>query len=94
MEEKMAWKLKKKKMKLNKNHILDLFISVPIRDIKKKIHNVVLQVSVSYSSKCRLCTSNFTKTVSIRKWSNTLFRFLSENMSYPPPPPPPPPPCL
>ena len=40
---------------------------------------MILQVSVS---KCRLCTSNFTKTVSIWKWSNTLFRFMSENMSY------------
>ena len=37
---------------------------------------MILQVSVSYSSKCRLCTSNFTKTVSIWKWSNTLFRFM------------------
>ena len=35
MEEKMAWKLIKIK-KLNENHILDLFISVPIRDMKNK----------------------------------------------------------
>ena len=31
----MAWKLKKKK-KLNEKHILDLFIPVPIRDMKKE----------------------------------------------------------
>ena len=35
MEVKMAWKLKKIK-KLNENHILDLFISVHIRDMKKE----------------------------------------------------------
>ena len=38
----MAWKKKrhenwKKKIKLNDNHILDLFISVPIRDMKRKL---------------------------------------------------------
>ena len=35
LEEKMAWKLRKIK-KLNENHILDHFISVPIRDMKKE----------------------------------------------------------
>ena len=34
MKWKMAWKLKKIK-KLNENYILDLFISVPIGDMKK-----------------------------------------------------------
>ena len=36
LEEKMTWKLKKKWSNWTKNHILDLFISVPIRDIKRK----------------------------------------------------------
>ena len=71
-------------MKLSENHILDLFISVPIRDMKKKIHNVILLVSISYSSKYRPCTPDFTKTVSLWKWSNTLFRFMIENMGYTP----------
>ena len=35
LEEKMTWKLKKM-IKFIENHILDLFISVPIRDIKRK----------------------------------------------------------
>ena len=38
----MAWEKKwpenrKKVTKLNENHILDLFISVPVRNMKKKI---------------------------------------------------------
>ena len=45
---------------------------------------MILQVSISYSSKYRLCTSNFTKTMSIWKWFNTLFRFMSGNMDYTP----------
>ena len=32
----MAWKLKRKIKKLNENHSLDLFISVPLRDMKKR----------------------------------------------------------
>ena len=83
MKEKMAWKLKKNKEIERKSYFGPLYLST--HEIwKKKIPNVILRVSVSYSSKYRLCTSNFTKTVSIWIWSNTLFWFMSENMSYTP----------